>query len=137
MIVLKRLFSDQAGVAITEFALISPFFLLALFGVIEGSRVMWTKQTLDEVAYATARCTAVSSNCDTIDKQRTFATTRASSYGVTVLGANVAVNEDTTCKSLPNSKQVTVTLAYESPLDGFVPGFPTSLESIACYPVLG
>ena len=48
-----------------EFALLVPAILLLLLGTIECGRLLWTKQTLDEVAYNTARGMAVSGSCST------------------------------------------------------------------------
>ena len=132
----RRLLKDRRGVAFIEFALVAPLMFLAMFGIIETGRVMWTKQTLDEVAYATARCSAVSAECDSLTKQQTYATGRSSGYGVAITTGNIAVVEDTTCNGLPNSKQVTITHGFTSVLDGFVPTFPRTLQSKACFPVL-
>ena len=48
---LQAIRADSSGAAIIEFALLAPVFFLFLFGTVEGSRLLWTQQTLEEVAY--------------------------------------------------------------------------------------
>jgi len=133
---IRKFLSDDRGLAVTEFALLAPVFMIAMFGLIETSRVLWTKQTLDEVAYATARCTAVSASCDGLANLRSFATTRGAGYGVTIPTNNVTMTDNTTCNGLPNSKQVDITMTFTSVMDGFVPSFPVTLQARGCFPVL-
>ena len=136
MRVLRRLGRCTRGAAMLEFALLAPVFLMALFGVIEGSRLVWTQQTISEVAYATARCMSVSANCDTLAEQSSFAVARASSYGITVTAANVTPQGGVDCNGFANSNQVTVTENFDSVLNGFVPNFPATVSASSCFPVL-
>lgn len=133
---LGKLLKCQMGATMIEFALLAPMFFLVLFGTIEGARVMWTQQTLDEVAYSTARCMSVSSACDTSAAQQSFAVARASGYGLSVSSASVTPQLDVTCRGFPNSSRVTITHTFTSVMDGFVPVFPAQLQVESCYPTL-
>ena len=56
--IIQRLRADQRGLAFIEFALLTPFILLILFGGIELTRFMLVVQKLDKTAYALANITA-------------------------------------------------------------------------------
>lgn len=131
----RRLRSDQRGSALVEFAFVAPVLLFMLLGLIETGRLLWTRHSLDEVAYTTVRCMSVSSDCATEATRKGLAVDRAAALGLNVLGANVTPQENTTCKGLPSANRVTITMAYSSVLSGFVP-MPTSLSSEACFPRL-
>ena len=77
MIRLASLRRCNAGATAVEFALLAPIFFMMLFGLIEFSRMAWTKQTIGDVAYATARCMSVSSSCNTSALQKSYAVSRA------------------------------------------------------------
>ena len=136
MKVLRRLLHCAKGATMVEFALLAPVFFLALFGVIEGSRLVWTQQTMAEVAYATARCMSVSSQCADSSAQQGFAVDRAGAYGVAILAADVTPESGVNCNGFPNSSKVTLTSPFNSVLDGFVPAFPDTLSAESCFPVL-
>jgi Flp pilus assembly protein TadG len=57
----KRLFRDQSGAAIIEFALIVPLLLALVWGVIESARAFYTVNELSSAARAGARLGAT---CD-------------------------------------------------------------------------
>jgi Flp pilus assembly protein TadG len=58
--VFPRLIGSRQGLALIEFALVSPFILLILFGGIELTRFMLVVQKLDKTAYTIADLTAQS-----------------------------------------------------------------------------
>jgi Flp pilus assembly protein TadG len=133
---IRALFRCCRGAAIVEFALIAPVFLMAILGIIEVSRLLWTQQTLDEVAYSAARCMSVSSSCASTATQRNYAVARAGGYGITLASNQVTPVAATNCKGFPNSSSVTITHSFVSPLSGFVPGFLMNISSQACYPTI-
>lgn len=137
MIALPRLLQCARGATVVEFALIAPVLFLVMFGIIEGSRMVWTRQTLEEVAYATARCMSVDTACATQSDQQTYATTQAGGYGVTIVAADVAPQINVACNGFAGSSKVTITHTFDSVLDGMVPGFSGSLTAESCFPVLG
>lgn len=119
-----------------EFALLAPVFFAMLFALVEFSRYAWVRQTLDEVAYSTARCMSVQTSCASTATQRTHAVQRAAGYGITILAANVTPATNTTCKGYARSNSVRISVTFESPAGGLIPALPTSINSVACFPVL-
>lgn len=132
----KRLRRDSRGAAVVEFAFVAPLFFTLLFTLVQGGLLYWTKETLDEVAYATARCMSVDSGCETTDEQRQFAVNRARSYGVVVSGDEVTVTSGTTCKGDTNANLVSIDHTMDSPLGALVPFLTSDLSSNACFPVV-
>ena len=137
MTIWQRLRSCQKGASAVEFALIAPVFFLMLFGVIEGGRMIWTRQTLDEVAFSTARCMSLEIDCPDEASQREYAKVRAANYGVAIANGNITVTGNTTCQGYAGANAVTIRKAFNSPVTGFVPGMDGTLVATACYPVLG
>lgn len=124
------------GATIVEFALLAPAIFLILIGTIEGGRMLWTKQTLDEVAYSTARCMAVSGDCATGNAQRAYAVNRARNYGIALTANAVTPTAGADCRGFPNSSRIAIEAPVSSVLTGFVPAFPTTIRSEACFPQL-
>jgi len=56
---MRQLLSDRRGVTAVEFALVAPVFMMFMFLIIDGARIVWTYQTLQEVATNSARCAAL------------------------------------------------------------------------------
>jgi Flp pilus assembly protein TadG len=54
------------GQSLVEFALIGPVFLLLVFGIIEGGRLLWTFHTLSNAAKEGARYTTVRGSGSTL-----------------------------------------------------------------------
>lgn len=133
---LAALAKCRAGAALIEFALLAPVALAMLFSLIEGGRIYWIKQTLNEVAYATARCMSVGSACDTADEQKSYAVGRAAAYTIRVDASDVAVTGPTTCRGIAGSNQVSVTHRLASPVTGLLPFLPDDISATACFPVL-
>jgi len=134
---MKGLLRCRRGAAIVEFALLAPALLAMIFGIIELGRVLWMRQTLDTIAFATARCTAIDSACDTGAEQLAYALAQAGGYGVAVGVAGVSVAGDTSCNGYPDSAAARIEAPFASPLVGLVPGLPALIAGEACYPRLG
>lgn len=136
MIGFRRLRECRKGSTIVEFALVAPAFVMIIFGIIEASRVFWIKQTLDEVAYSTARCMSVSSTCADVASARTYAIGRARGYSITLANNQVVPVIGTTCKGAAGSNSVTITKNIGSPMGGLIPQMPSTLRATACFPTL-
>jgi len=132
----RALLPDRRGATIVEFAFLAPVALVMTFGLIETGRLYWTKQTLDEVAYATARCMSVSSDCDTAAHQKSYAIARAASYGIALSDDDVTIVPATTCKDEPGTNSVAIAHDAGSPVEGLLPFFSGDLSASACFPVL-
>lgn len=57
---MKRRKSDRRGAAAVEFAMVAPFFLLLIFGIVEFGRAMMVKQMLTNATREGARIAVVS-----------------------------------------------------------------------------
>ncbi|MEO6093682.1 MAG: TadE/TadG family type IV pilus assembly protein [Novosphingobium sp.] len=125
----------RRGATVVEFALLAPVFLLLLFGIIEVARLAWTRQTLEETAFATARCMSVGSSCATATAQKSFAVQRAAAYRIAITAAAVTPTAATSCAGQTNSNLVTIAAPFVSALRGLVP-LPRTLQVTACFPVL-
>lgn len=131
---LRTLLRCREGAAIVEFALLAPAFFILLFGIIEGSRLLWTQQTLDEVAFSTARCMAVSEACASTAGQRAHAVSRAGGYGIAISAGEVTAASGVNCNGFPDSSRIIIRTDFPSVLSGFVPDFPDTIRSQACFP---
>lgn len=133
---LRALPRCESGAAIAEFALVAPAVFLCLFGTVEVARMLWTKQTLDEVAYSTARCMTVSDACATPDEQKTYAVQRAAGYGITLSLGEVTPAKAVDCRGFPDSNRITIDAGMSTVLEGFLPTFTNTIRSQACFPSL-
>lgn len=127
----------RRGVTAVEFALVAPVFMMLLFGLIEGGRMLWLKQTLNEVAFSTARCMSVGTDCPTLAQQRAYAVTRAAGYGVTIAAADITITANTSCDGNANANRIAITERFNSPVLGLLPMLPSTVAAHACFPTLG
>lgn len=125
----------RRGATIVEFALLAPVFLAMMLGLIEIARLIWTRQTLEEVAFETARCMSVGTTCATADARRGFAVERAHAMGLTLSPAGVVPVAATTCNGAKGANRVVLRLAFVSAARGLVP-LPRTIRAAACFPVL-
>ena len=129
---------DQRGSTATEFALVAPAFLMFLFLILDGGRMMFTKQALNELAAATARCAAIkSTGCTTASAAQGWAATRGKARSMLAIDStNVAVTQSTTCNGQANMTQATISLAYKKGALTFLPQsvVPATMTSTACFP---
>lgn len=133
---MRRIITNDAGATVIEFALLAPVFILFLFGTIEASRMMWMQQTLEEVAYATARCASVSASCSDTAARQAFAVARSGAYGIGITTADVTAQGNVTCRGFPTSNRVVITHGFNSVLEAMVGSFPDTLTAESCYPVM-
>jgi hypothetical protein len=56
---MKRLFRDRSGQSLVEFALVFPIFMLLLFGLIDGGRLVYQHSVLSQAAREGARLASV------------------------------------------------------------------------------
>lgn len=132
----RLLLQCRKAAATAELALIAPAVFLFLIGTIEAGRMLWTKQTLDEVAFSTARCMAVSGACATSNAQKAYAVNRAAGYGIAIAATAVTPAAAANCRGFPNSSRITIDTPVASVLAGFIPTFPSSISADACFPQL-
>lgn len=56
---IRRLLDSQCGATLAEFALVLPIYLLFVFGLIDGGRLMWEVNRLEKATQAGARAAIV------------------------------------------------------------------------------
>ena len=126
----------RRGATIVEFALLAPVFLTMLFGIIEYSRFSWSRQTLQEVAYNTARCLSVEVECKDAGRQRRHAIERAASYGYVITTDDIEINNGARCRNIGNANSVRINAPFSSPVHGLLPFLPKQILTEACFPVM-
>lgn len=137
---MRRLATCRRGVTAVEFALVAPPFLCLLFLLLDGGRMLFTQQALNELAAAAARCAAVKpADCDSGDKVKTWAVGRAGRLsGLSISTGMVTVSNPTQCNSVANMAQVTIAMPYVRSTTALLPGNTSAnLTASACFPVVG
>ncbi len=125
------------GASAVEFAILAPVLLGFIFLIIEGSRLLWTEQAIQEVAANAARCMAIgTAPCKTSAEVQAFAQSRGADRGVTLTLQTIATASNQTCNGATGMSKVTITLPYTSPIKGLLPGAPSTLQAVACYPAI-
>jgi Flp pilus assembly protein TadG len=119
--------------------------LLLIFGVFEFGRLLWIREALQETATAGARCMGMSaSSCAasgaySSTNTTTYIENAATTWGVTLTGSNIALNNNTTCAGVSAANgfsSVTITYTFQSVVPNFVTALSggTTLTSTACFP---
>ncbi|TRW17315.1 TadE/TadG family type IV pilus assembly protein [Glacieibacterium frigidum] len=133
---------SRSGSAAVEFALILVPFVLLLFGGMEFGRLIWTRNALQQTAFATARCMGVrQAPCATgllpdVARSVTFARTRAASFSVAVPAAAVVATAAGTCASQGGFSRVTISTSFRTiiPLLRPILGEAYPIRVVACFP---
>ncbi|MFD1254913.1 MULTISPECIES: TadE/TadG family type IV pilus assembly protein [Devosia] len=117
---LPRFLGDSRAASAVEFALLIAPFILLLFGIIEFSRAWWTKQAIQDVAGATARCFGVgqreclSANEPSAAAAAEFARSQAAARGVRLEANGIVVTPDTTCQDMEGAVEVMLSTRFDS-----------------------
>jgi Flp pilus assembly protein TadG len=130
----RRLTHDQRGVAAVEFAITSPVYFLALFGLAQAGLWLWADFSLQRAADAASRwaaikCGAKLATCPTPSQLQTYAVTN-------IVGLSVPSNAFSLSTSNPSCSGALVSAVYGVPTftSGF--GLPNvTLHASACYPI--
>lgn len=131
---LQAIRADRRGAAALEFALVAPVLLGFIFLLIEGGRMEWTKQVVQEVTTNTARCMALgTTSCGTSSAIQAYARARGLARGVSLATATITVAANQTCQSVTGMNKVTISLPYHG-VTGLLPLAPSALATSACYP---
>jgi Flp pilus assembly protein TadG len=135
----QTLFQCGRGGTSVEFALVFPVFLVLAAGCMEYCRVLWMTQSLNAVAFNTARCatygTGVSSgtNCATTAATQGYAVALAARYGITIDSSGVTSATNQTCRGNAGSVKVVVQTTFNSPFAGLVNTFPATISGTGCF----
>jgi Flp pilus assembly protein TadG len=133
------LIRSERGSAAVEFALVAPTFLMFLFLILDGGRMVFTRQALNEVATATARCAAIkATGCTTKANAEGWAVSRGSARD-NVRVATATVEIGTSCNNVANMARATVTTNWKKGSMTLLPQSiaPATLTSSACFPMAG
>ena len=132
----RRLAATELGTAAIEFALVAPTFLMFVFLILDGGRMMFIKQSLSEVAIATARCAAIKgSGCSDNTSAQTWAVNRGlARNNLKVTNATVVV---IACNGVANMARATITATWQKGAMTLLPQSvaPSTFSSVACYPI--
>jgi len=134
----RSLVRDRKGGVAVEFALIAPTFLMFIFLIMDGGRLMFAKQALNELVTATARCAAIkAAGCDTTSNAQGWAVSRGNARSaMNIANSNVTVTASTSCNGIANMTKVTITRPWANGAMGLLPGSValSSLSSTSCFP---
>lgn len=123
---------NQKGSAVLEMALILPFLLMLLFGIIEFSRVLSVKQVITNAAREGARAGAVDLNdLGALTKAQDVSQSYLTSTGMELNKATIKPSFVQAGGSA--ALRVVIDYRYDSILTTWIPGVPTTftLESAA------
>ena len=127
----RRLVQNGGGVTAIEFALLLPFFVILIFGIIGFGQVLFFQTALQHAVTEAARCATISSqagstpDCSSAANIETYAATQA--YGLAI-----ASNKFTTSNpSGFNCVAANYPYALAIPL---MPAFSLTLAAKSCYP---
>ncbi|MEI5675823.1 MULTISPECIES: TadE family protein [unclassified Nocardioides] len=131
----RRRAREERGAAALEFALVVPFLLLIVFGIISFGFMLGFRQSLSQAATEGARAAAVQLDPSARTADATAAVTDAlAGVGVTctsgvlfrdaTAAGTCAVGTATACAGAPAHNCVTVTLTYRYAANPAVPSLP-------------
>lgn len=130
-----RLFRDIRGITATEFALVAPAFMMFMFLIIDGCRVAWTYQSLQEVATNTARCAALGvTGCKTASEVQAYAVARAATQQIKLTTSAVTLTPAATCSSVSGMTKVAISSTYQGASTKLLPSALTTLNTESCFP---
>jgi Flp pilus assembly protein TadG len=78
---MTRTLSDRRGVTVLEFAVVAPFFLALLLGVMYVSYLFFSFSALQYAVQEAARCASVNATCSNSNAIRTYASSRYVGFG--------------------------------------------------------
>lgn len=131
---LRRLGACRRGATVIEFAVLAPLFLAMLLCLIEGARLLWTRQTLENVAHVGARCMATgASACVSVAATRSHVVTLAAERGIRLQPADVTPEVGVICEGVGGFDRVSVQASFDSPARGLLP-LPQQIAASACFP---
>ncbi|HEY1864110.1 MAG TPA: TadE/TadG family type IV pilus assembly protein [Roseiarcus sp.] len=132
--IFRRFTCDRRGVAAVEFAITSPVYFLALFGLAQAGLWLWADFSLQRAADAASRWAAI--QCG--PKLATCPTdTQLQSYAVTnLVGLSVPSSAFSLSTAAASCSGALVTAAYGVPTFTSGLGLPNiTVHASACYPI--
>lgn len=131
--------ADARGASTIEFALVAPTFLMFIFLILDGGRMIFTKQALNELASASARCAALKPiGCTTTALVQNWTVTRGLARSqLAITAAQVTVNFGATCNGQSGMASVAIAMPYRKGALNLLPqsAAPSTLNATSCFPV--
>ncbi|BCJ92406.1 hypothetical protein IZ6_31410 [Terrihabitans soli] len=139
---IKRFARDRRGASAVEFALVLLPFLVFVFGVMEFGRAMWTREALESVASAGARCMGVLHDSCALsgayNKDRTvsYVQRRARELQVEIPVGGILLSNNTTCSNVTGFSRVALTYNFKTFVPLILPRFKNGipLNVASCFP---
>jgi Flp pilus assembly protein TadG len=123
---IRRLWTDEGGGSLAEFAILLPVFLPLLFGTVQLGQLFWTQTALQHAVEMAARCATINAtSCGSASTTQTYAATQA--YGLTFPTGTFTATSPT-C-----GNQVAASYAFPF-ITGWFPATVT-LKAQSCYPL--
>ena len=115
--------TDRRGVTALEFAIVAPFFLTLVLGMMYGSYMLFSSNALQYAAQEGARCASVNpTKCPNGASAKTYAMSRYAGFGKPTFTHSV--------KECGNSIDATLTYSWNIALFSS----STPLSASACFP---
>jgi Flp pilus assembly protein TadG len=139
---LGRFRDCRGGASALEFSLILAPMLVLMFGGIEYSRLLWTREALQQAAIAGARCVGMpQTGCSTAGvynaaSATTFIQNAAAAWSIALPASGIAVSTSATCGGVGGFSQVTLTYAFQTVAPTLLPTLSagSTLTATACFP---
>jgi Flp pilus assembly protein TadG len=132
--IVQRLTRDERGVAAVEFAITSPVYFLALFGLAQAGLWLWADFSLQRAADAASRWASIQCGpkltaCPTASQLQGYAVNN-------IVGLSVPSSAFSLTTSDPNCSGALVNAAYGVPTFTSGLGLPNiTVHVSACYPI--
>jgi Flp pilus assembly protein TadG len=123
----RRLSRDDRGVAAVEFAMTSPLYFLAMFGLAQAGLWLWADFSLQRAVDAASRCAAIlTATCGTTSAIQAYAANNVAGLSVPTSAFSVT---NASCGAQ-------VSAAYDVPTFTSGLGLPNiTVHVSACYPI--
>jgi Flp pilus assembly protein TadG len=135
---IAALLRNRRGGAAVEFALVAPTFLMFLFLILDGGRMVFARQSLNDLAAATARCAAIkATGCTDAASAQAWAVSRGLNHdNLQLATTDVAVLIGTSCNNVANMTKATISIPWKKGAMTLLPQSiaPSTLTSVACFP---
>lgn len=144
----RSFWKAKGGAAAAEFALVTPFLLMLLFGAFEYGRYLWTVNALQQTAAQTARCigmlepnVAGSPGCAanavfSPSTAKLYGETLSAAWGITLADSNLTVSNAATCGNLTDFSQASISYVFNSYVPAILPSMAQgyTITTSACFP---
>lgn len=135
---LRLLARDRRGVTMVEFAMLLPFFVILLFGIIQFAQVLFFQAALQHAVTAASRCATLFNTADALGASSTPPDC-STGANIVILAAQQAyglnIPTSTFTATAPAGYNcVAASYAFNFGVP-FMPKFNLSLTANSCYPV--